>query len=71
MSPALAAAAPGLRADVWTDLAAGFSGHGFGIGPGAGRLISELAMGKTPFVDHTQYTLARLNKGVWGKVSDF
>lgn len=52
-------------------LAAGFSGHGFGIGPGAGRLIAELATGKTPFVDHTQYTLARLNKGAWGKVSDF
>ncbi|MNQ44439.1 D-amino acid dehydrogenase small subunit [compost metagenome] len=52
-------------------LAAGFSGHGFGIGPGAGRLIAELATGKTPFVDHTQYSLARLNKGAWGKVSDF
>ncbi|WP_409322080.1 FAD-dependent oxidoreductase [Pseudomonas putida] len=52
-------------------LAAGFSGHGFGIGPGAGRLIAELATGTTPFVDHTQYTLARLNKGVWGKVSEF
>ncbi|MNI83851.1 D-amino acid dehydrogenase small subunit [compost metagenome] len=52
-------------------LAAGFSGHGFGIGPGAGRLIAELVTGTTPFVDHTQYRLARLNKGVWGKVSDF
>ncbi|MCY1412462.1 hypothetical protein D9M71_278700 [compost metagenome] len=54
-------------------LAAGFSGHGFGIGPGAGagRLIAELAQGQTPFVDHTQYSLARLNKGVWGKVSEF
>jgi glycine/D-amino acid oxidase-like deaminating enzyme len=52
-------------------LAAGFSGHGFGIGPGAGRLIAELASGTRPFVDHTQYSLARLNRGVWGKVSEF
>jgi glycine/D-amino acid oxidase-like deaminating enzyme len=52
-------------------LAAGFSGHGFGIGPGAGRLIAELVTGKTPFVDHNQYKLARLNKGAWGKVSEF
>jgi glycine/D-amino acid oxidase-like deaminating enzyme len=52
-------------------LAAGFSGHGFGIGPGAGRLIAELVTGKTPFVDHSQYKLARLNKGAWGKVSEF
>ncbi|EPC03426.1 D-amino acid oxidase [Litchfieldella anticariensis FP35 = DSM 16096] len=52
-------------------LAAGFSGHGFGIGPGAGRLIAEMVMGKTPFVDHHQYKLARLNRGAWGKVSEF
>ncbi len=52
-------------------LAAGFSGHGFGIGPGAGRLIAELVAGKTPFVEHSQYKLARLNKSAWGKVSEF
>ncbi|MFC3282301.1 NAD(P)/FAD-dependent oxidoreductase [Litchfieldella rifensis] len=52
-------------------LAAGFSGHGFGIGPGAGRLIAELSTGKTPFVEHSQYKLARLNQGAWGKVSEF
>lgn len=52
-------------------LAAGFSGHGFGIGPGAGRLIAEMVTGKTPFVEHRQYRLARLNKGAWGKVSGF
>lgn len=52
-------------------LAAGFSGHGFGIGPGAGRLIAELVAGKTPFVEHSQYKLARLNKSSWGKVSEF
>ena len=32
-------------------LATGFSGHGFGIGPGAGRLIAELVTGDTPVVD--------------------
>ncbi|MDX5435480.1 MAG: FAD-binding oxidoreductase [Halomonas sp.] len=52
-------------------LAAGFSGHGFGVGPGAGRLIAEMVTGKTPFVEHRQYRLARLNKGAWGKVSEF
>ncbi|MBV1790454.1 FAD-binding oxidoreductase [Marinobacterium sp. D7] len=52
-------------------LAAGFSGHGFGIGPGAGRLIAELVTGKTPFVEHRQYSLSRLGKSAWGKVSEF
>ncbi len=52
-------------------LASGFSGHGFGIGPGAGRLVSELATGQTPFVDYEQYKLARLNQSSWGKVSEF
>src|SRR5438552_10196111 len=32
-------------------LAAGFSGHGFGIGPGAGHLIADLVSGAEPFVD--------------------
>lgn len=52
-------------------LAAGFSGHGFGIGPGAGYLIADLVSGSTPFVEHEQYSLARLNAGAWGKVSEF
>ncbi|MDI5936096.1 MAG: FAD-binding oxidoreductase [Halomonas sp.] len=52
-------------------LAAGFSGHGFGVGPGAGRLIADMVTGQTPFVEHRQYRLARLNKGAWGKVSEF
>ena len=29
-------------------LATGFSGHGFGIGPGAGRLAAQLLQGRTP-----------------------
>jgi glycine/D-amino acid oxidase-like deaminating enzyme len=52
-------------------IAAGFSGHGFGIGPGAGKLIAEMIAGKETFVEHKQYQLARLHKSVWGKVSEF
>ncbi|WP_313615689.1 FAD-binding oxidoreductase [Agrobacterium sp.] len=32
-------------------LATGFSGHGFGIGPGAGALMADLITGATPAVD--------------------
>lgn len=52
-------------------LAAGFSGHGFGIGPGAGHLVADLVTGDTPIVDPEQYALERFSKGAWGKVSDF
>ena len=41
-------------------VAAGFSGHGFGIGPGAGRLAADLATGDAPVVDPTPFALARL-----------
>jgi len=40
-------------------IATGFSGHGFGIGPGAGRLMAELVVGDTPVVDPAPYRLAR------------
>ncbi len=52
-------------------LAAGFSGHGFGIGPGAGHLIADLVTGAEPIVDPSHYRLARLKKSAWGKVADF
>ena len=52
-------------------LAAGFSGHGFGIGPGAGHLIADLITGSEPIVDPTHYRLARLENSSWGKVADF
>ena len=29
-------------------IATGFSGHGFGIGPGAGRLVADIVMGTEP-----------------------
>lgn len=40
-------------------LATGFSGHGFGIGPGAGKLVADLVAGDTPAVDPAPYRLAR------------
>lgn len=40
-------------------IASGFSGHGFGIGPGAGRLIADLVTGKAPLIDPTPFRLER------------
>ncbi|WP_428487359.1 NAD(P)/FAD-dependent oxidoreductase [Rhodopila sp.] len=40
-------------------IATGFSGHGFGIGPGAGRLMADLVAGDRPAVDPTPFRLAR------------
>jgi glycine/D-amino acid oxidase-like deaminating enzyme len=40
-------------------VATGFSGHGFGIGPGAGRLMADLVAGDRPIVDPTPFRLAR------------
>lgn len=52
-------------------LAAGFSGHGFGIGPGAGHLIADLVTGDTPIFDPVPYRPARFKQSAWGKVADF
>jgi glycine/D-amino acid oxidase-like deaminating enzyme len=52
-------------------LAAGFSGHGFGIGPGAGHLIADIATGDTPIVDPRPYHPERFQRSAWGKVADF
>jgi len=52
-------------------LAAGFSGHGFGIGPGAGHLIADLATGAEPIVDPLPYRPERFSDSAWGKVADF
>ncbi len=40
-------------------IASGFSGHGFGIGPGAGRLMADLVAGDPPLVDPAPYRLDR------------
>ncbi|UZE27866.1 NAD(P)/FAD-dependent oxidoreductase [Pseudomonas asplenii] len=52
-------------------LAAGFSGHGFGIGPGAGHLIADIVSGMTPIVDPLPYHPDRFQMSAWGKVADF
>ncbi len=44
-------------------VATGFSGHGFGIGPGAGRLVADLATGATPVVDPHDFRLSRYSDG--------
>jgi glycine/D-amino acid oxidase-like deaminating enzyme len=55
ISPAVAF--PGLT------IATGFSGHGFGIGPAAGRLAAELAIGDTPSVDPAPFRASRFADG--------
>lgn len=52
-------------------LAAGFSGHGFGIGPGAGHLIADLISGDVPLVDPAPYHPSRFARSAWGKVAEF
>jgi len=42
-------------------LMSGFSGHGFGIGPGAGRLMAELVTGEAPVVDPTPFRFERFS----------
>ncbi len=44
-------------------LATGFSGHGFGIGPGAGRLAADLVAGDTPVVDPVPFRFSRFTEG--------
>ncbi len=52
-------------------LAAGLSGHGFGLGPGAGHLAADLATGDTPIVDPRPFRHARLLDGSQGEVGEF
>jgi glycine/D-amino acid oxidase-like deaminating enzyme len=51
------AAVPGLF------LSTGFSGHGFGIGPGAGRLTADLVSGANPVVDPKPFEYSRFTDG--------
>jgi glycine/D-amino acid oxidase-like deaminating enzyme len=44
-------------------IATGFSGHGFGIGPAAGRLAADLVSGRTPLVDPTPFRFGRFSDG--------
>ena len=49
----------------------GFSGHGFGIGPGAGHLIADLVTGAEPIVDPGAYARNVSTASAWGKVAEF
>ena len=44
-------------------IATGFSGHGFGIGPGAGRLVADMVTGVPPIVDPAPFRLSRFSDG--------
>lgn len=44
-------------------LATGFSGHGFGLGPGAGKLMAELVTGERPSVDPAPFRHGRFFDG--------
>ncbi|MGA1805063.1 NAD(P)/FAD-dependent oxidoreductase [Rhizobium sp. HT1-10] len=52
-------------------LAAGFSGHGFGIGPGAGHLVADIATGAEPLVPARPYHPDRFSASAWGKIAEF
>jgi glycine/D-amino acid oxidase-like deaminating enzyme len=51
------AALPGLI------VATGMSGHGFGIGPGVGRIVAELVQGHAPRHDLARFRLGRFTDG--------
>ncbi len=44
-------------------IATGFSGHGFGIGPGAGKAIAGMLTGRDPGIDLTPFRLSRFFDG--------
>jgi glycine/D-amino acid oxidase-like deaminating enzyme len=44
-------------------LATGFSGHGFGIGPAAGRLMADIVTGRPPIVDRHDFRFSRFTDG--------
>jgi glycine/D-amino acid oxidase-like deaminating enzyme len=44
-------------------IATGMSGHGFGIGPGMGRVLADLVMGRATGHDLTRFRLSRFSDG--------
>jgi glycine/D-amino acid oxidase-like deaminating enzyme len=44
-------------------MATGFSGHGFGIGPAAGRLMADIVLGRAPIVDPHNFRFSRFADG--------
>jgi glycine/D-amino acid oxidase-like deaminating enzyme len=49
-------------------LSTGFSGHGFGLGPGAGKLTAELVTGAPPCVDPEPFRYSRMIDGTQLKI---
>jgi glycine/D-amino acid oxidase-like deaminating enzyme len=43
-------------------LSTGYSGHGFGIAPGAGKLLADLVGGQPPLVDPSPFGFERLSR---------
>jgi glycine/D-amino acid oxidase-like deaminating enzyme len=52
-------------------LAAGFSGHGFGIGPGAAHLVADIVTGQRPIIAPHPFRLSRFAGGERTDVSEF
>jgi len=48
-------------------LATGFSGHGFAMGPIAGRLVSEMILDGKPSLDLTAFRFSRFEEGAIGR----
>jgi glycine/D-amino acid oxidase-like deaminating enzyme len=44
-------------------IASGMSGHGFGLGPGTGRLVADLVTGDVPIADPTPFRYERFLRG--------
>lgn len=44
-------------------LATGFSGHGFGIGPGAGKVMADLVLGNRPHHELARFRFSRFSDG--------
>lgn len=55
--PVMDEATPGLF------IATGFSGHGFGFGPGAGKVMANMILGKQPEHDLTRFRFTRFSDG--------
>lgn len=50
-------------------VAAGFSGHGWCLGPVSGTIIADLVLGRRPGFDLTPFRLARFSPGAAGTVA--
>jgi glycine/D-amino acid oxidase-like deaminating enzyme len=44
-------------------IATGMSGHGFGIGPGVGRIVADLVAGRAPGHDLSRFRFGRFADG--------